>query len=197
MCSVLSSGTNGSTCVKQQFIFGINQPCREISVISKRGYFTVNRRTGIMIDLGVEVFIQTVWFAQLSLKVALVIRYFCVFWDIFSNLRWLSCCCPIPIVQTINDTTKNIHLHPVPRQHPQFEHSQLYAMYHLFQFGTGVAHQQNWRGGVDLELWWRLSVFSQMLLCCSYICPKRRVLLVVEMAGILVWLQMNLYKTNL
>ena len=53
MCSVQSSGTNGSTCVKQQFIFGINQPCRDISVISKRGYFTVNRRTGIMIDLGV------------------------------------------------------------------------------------------------------------------------------------------------
>ena len=55
MCSVQSSGTNGSTCVKQQFIFGINQPCRDISVInfSNRGYFTVNRRTGIMIDLGV------------------------------------------------------------------------------------------------------------------------------------------------
>ena len=36
-----------------------------------------------------------------------------------------------------------------------------------------------------------------MLLRCSYICPKRRVLLVVEMAGILVWLlQMHLYKTN-
>ena len=55
MCSVQSRGTNGSTCVKQQFIFGITQPCRDISVInfSKRGYFTVNRRTGIMIDLGV------------------------------------------------------------------------------------------------------------------------------------------------
>ena len=55
MCSVQSSGTNGSTCVKQQFIFGINQPCRDISVInfSKRGYFTINRRTGIMIDLEV------------------------------------------------------------------------------------------------------------------------------------------------
>ena len=55
MCSVQSSGTNGSTCVKQQFIFGINQPCRDVSVInfSKHGYFTINRRTGIMIDLGV------------------------------------------------------------------------------------------------------------------------------------------------
>ena len=54
MCSVQSSGTNGSTCVKRQFIFGINQPCRDISIInfSKRGYFIVNRRTGIMIDLG-------------------------------------------------------------------------------------------------------------------------------------------------
>ena len=32
----------------------------------------------------------------------------------------------------------------------------------------------------------RLSVSSQMFLRCSYICPKRRVFLVVEMAGILV-----------
>ena len=32
---------------------------RDISVISKRGYLTVNRRTGIMIDLGVAVFVQT------------------------------------------------------------------------------------------------------------------------------------------
>ena len=68
MCSVQSSGTNGSTCVKQQFIFGINQPGRDISVISKSGYFIVNRRTGIMIDLGVAV---TVWFALLPLRVAL------------------------------------------------------------------------------------------------------------------------------
>ena len=44
---------------------------RDISVISKRGYLTVNRRTGIMIDLGVAVFVQTVWFALLSLRVAL------------------------------------------------------------------------------------------------------------------------------
>ena len=34
---------------------------RDISVISKHGYLTVNRRTGIMIDLGVAVFVQTVW----------------------------------------------------------------------------------------------------------------------------------------
>ena len=33
---------------------------RDISVISKRGYLTVNRRTGVMIDLGVAVFVQTV-----------------------------------------------------------------------------------------------------------------------------------------
>ena len=44
---------------------------RDIRVISKRGYLTVNRRTGIMIDLGVAVFVQTVWFALLSLRVAL------------------------------------------------------------------------------------------------------------------------------
>ena len=44
---------------------------RDISVISKRGYLTVNRRSGIMIDLGVTVFVQTVWFALLSLRVAL------------------------------------------------------------------------------------------------------------------------------
>ena len=44
---------------------------RDISVISKRGYLTVNRRTGIMIDLGVAVFVQTVWFALLSPRVAL------------------------------------------------------------------------------------------------------------------------------
>ena len=44
---------------------------RDISVISKRGYLTVNRRTGIMIDPGVAVFVQTVWFALLSLRVAL------------------------------------------------------------------------------------------------------------------------------
>ena len=44
---------------------------RDISVISKRGYLTVNRRTGIMIDLGVAVFVQTVWFALFSLRVAL------------------------------------------------------------------------------------------------------------------------------
>ena len=44
-----------------------------MSLISKRGYLTVNRRTGIMIDLGVAVFIQTVWFVLLSLRVALVI----------------------------------------------------------------------------------------------------------------------------
>ena len=44
---------------------------RDISVISKRGYLTVNRRTGIMIDLGVAVFVQTVRFALLSLRVAL------------------------------------------------------------------------------------------------------------------------------
>ena len=44
---------------------------RDISVISKRGYLTVNRRTGIMIDLGVVVFVQTLWFALLSLRVAL------------------------------------------------------------------------------------------------------------------------------
>ena len=44
---------------------------RDISVISKRGYLTVNRRTGIMIDLGVAVFVQTVWFALLSLRFAL------------------------------------------------------------------------------------------------------------------------------
>ena len=43
---------------------------RDISVISKRGYLTVNRRTGIMIDLGVAVFIQTAWFELLSLRVA-------------------------------------------------------------------------------------------------------------------------------
>ena len=44
---------------------------RDISVISKRGYLTVNRRTGIMIDLGVAVVVQTVWFALLSLRFAL------------------------------------------------------------------------------------------------------------------------------
>ena len=44
---------------------------RDVSVISKCGYLTVNRRTGIMIDLGVVVFVQTVWFALLSLRVAL------------------------------------------------------------------------------------------------------------------------------
>ena len=44
---------------------------RDISVISKLGYLTVNRRTGIMIDLEVAVFVQTVWFALLSLRVAL------------------------------------------------------------------------------------------------------------------------------
>ena len=43
----------------------------DISVISKRGHLTVNRRTGIMIDLGVVVFIQTLWSALLSLSVAL------------------------------------------------------------------------------------------------------------------------------
>ena len=37
---------------------------RDISVISKRGYLTVNRRTGIMIDLGVAVFVQTVPFVH-------------------------------------------------------------------------------------------------------------------------------------
>ena len=42
-----------------------------LSVISKRRYLTVNRRTGIMIDLGVAVFVQTEWFALLSLRVAL------------------------------------------------------------------------------------------------------------------------------
>ena len=47
----------------------INQ--RHIRVINKRGYLTVYRRTGIMIDLGVAVFVQTVWFALLSLRVAL------------------------------------------------------------------------------------------------------------------------------
>ena len=44
---------------------------RDISVISKRGYLTVNRTTGIMIDLGVAVFFQTVWFTLLSPRVAL------------------------------------------------------------------------------------------------------------------------------
>ena len=44
---------------------------RDISVISKHGYLTVNRRTGIMIDLGVAVFVQIVWFALLSLRFAL------------------------------------------------------------------------------------------------------------------------------
>ena len=44
---------------------------RDISVISKRGYLTVNRRKGIMIGLGVTVFVQTVWFALLFLRVAL------------------------------------------------------------------------------------------------------------------------------
>ena len=44
---------------------------RDISVISKRGYLTVNRGTGIMIDLGVAVFVQTVWFALLSPRFAL------------------------------------------------------------------------------------------------------------------------------
>ena len=72
---------------------------REISVISKRRYFTVNWRTGIMIDLGVAVFIQTMWFVLLSLRVALGIRYFCLFWCIFSHLSWLLCCCLISIVQ--------------------------------------------------------------------------------------------------
>ena len=42
-----------------------------ISVISKCGYLTVNRRTGITIDLGVVVFVQIVCFALLSLRVAL------------------------------------------------------------------------------------------------------------------------------
>ena len=37
---------------------------RDISVISKRGYLTVNHRTGIMIDLGVAVFVQTVPFVH-------------------------------------------------------------------------------------------------------------------------------------
>ena len=72
----------------------------------------------------------------------------------------------------------------MPWHHPQFEHSQLYAICHWFQFGTGFAQQQNWRGGVNIERRWRLSVSSQMLFC-----PKRRVLLVVEMAGILFRLQ--------
>ena len=53
MCSVQSSGTNGTTCVKQQFIPLVLINHRDISVISKRG-------TGIMIDLGVAVFVQTV-----------------------------------------------------------------------------------------------------------------------------------------
>ena len=44
---------------------------RDISVISKRGYLTGNRRTGVMIDLGFAVFVQTVWFALLSLRFAL------------------------------------------------------------------------------------------------------------------------------
>ena len=44
---------------------------RDISVISKCGYLSVNGRTGIMIDLGVAVFVQTVWFTLLSLRVAL------------------------------------------------------------------------------------------------------------------------------
>ena len=44
---------------------------RDISVVSKRGYLTVDRRKGIMIDLGVAVFVQTVWLALLSLRVAL------------------------------------------------------------------------------------------------------------------------------
>ena len=44
---------------------------RDIRVISKRGYLTVNRTTGIMIDLGVAVFVQTIWVALLSLRVAL------------------------------------------------------------------------------------------------------------------------------
>ena len=43
----------------------------DISVISKSGYLTVIRRTGIMIDLGVTVFVQTVRFALLSQRVAL------------------------------------------------------------------------------------------------------------------------------
>ena len=44
---------------------------RDSSVISKHVYSTVNRRTSIMIDLGVTVFVQTVCFALLSLMVAL------------------------------------------------------------------------------------------------------------------------------
>ena len=44
---------------------------RDVSVISKRGYLTVNRITGIMIDLGVVALFQTVWLAVLSLRVAL------------------------------------------------------------------------------------------------------------------------------
>ena len=44
---------------------------RDISVTGKHRYLTVNRGTGVMIDLGVTVFVQTVWFALLSLRVAL------------------------------------------------------------------------------------------------------------------------------
>ena len=40
----------------------------------------------------------------------------------------------------------------MPRHHPQFEHSQLYAICHWFQFGIGVACQQNWSGIVILSV---------------------------------------------
>ena len=73
---------------------------RDISVISKSGYLTVIRRTGIMIDHGVTVFVQTMRFALLSQRSHLndFIRCFCLFWHIFPNLSWLACCCLIPIV---------------------------------------------------------------------------------------------------
>ena len=58
---------------------------RDISVISKCGYLTVNRRTGIMIDLGVAVFVQTVWFALLSLRFALE-RLFYVLCPLLTHL---------------------------------------------------------------------------------------------------------------
>ena len=72
VAQVVQPGSNSS-------LFSVLINYRDISVISKRGHLTVNRRTGIMIDLEVAVFIQTVWFALLSLRVALVIRCFSLF----------------------------------------------------------------------------------------------------------------------
>ena len=165
-----------------------------MSVINKLGYLTVNRRTGIMIDLAGSRCSSRPCssVALLWLRVAHLndfIRCFCLFWHIFSNLSWLSCCCLIPIVQTINDATR---IFIFIQCHDIILNSNILSFTHYAtDFNLALELSINKIEGEkfsDLERRWRLSVSSQMLLRCSYICPKRRVLLVVEMVGILVWL---------